>query len=57
MAAGSAISGVIIQGADPETAFLAAGGLALAGAAFGALREASTQRSPTSTQGKDDKPA
>jgi predicted MFS family arabinose efflux permease len=57
MAAGSAISGVIIQGAGTETAFLAAGGLALAGAAFGALREAFTERSPTSIQGKGDKPA
>jgi hypothetical protein len=38
MAAGSAFGGVIIQGAGTETAFLSAGGLGLAGAAFGALR-------------------
>jgi predicted MFS family arabinose efflux permease len=57
MAAGSGIGGEIIQAAGPQTAFLACGGLALAGAAFGALREAFTVRSPASTQGKDHKPA
>ena len=57
MAAGSAVSGVIIQGAGTETAFLAARGLALAGAAFGALREAFTERSPMTVQGNGDKPA
>ena len=57
MAAGSAIGGEIIQGAGTETAFLAAGGLALAGAAFGALREAFTAKPPPSTHGKGHKPA
>jgi predicted MFS family arabinose efflux permease len=52
MAAGSAISGVIIQGAGPETAFLAAGGLGLTGAASGALREAFTKGSPGGAQEK-----
>jgi predicted MFS family arabinose efflux permease len=52
MAAGSAISGMIIQGAGTETAFLTAGGLALAGAAFGALREAFTERSPAGAREK-----
>jgi hypothetical protein len=57
MTGGSAIGGVIIRGAGAETAFLAAGGLGLAGAAFGALREAFTERSPTSTREEGDKPA
>jgi hypothetical protein len=48
---------VIIQRAGTETLFLVAGGLGLAGAASGALREAFTERSPTSTREKDDKPA
>lgn len=38
MAAGNAFGGMIIQGAGPQAAFLAAGGLGLAGAASGALR-------------------
>lgn len=38
MAVGSACGGVIIQRASARTAFLVAGGLGLAGAAFGALR-------------------
>ncbi|MFY9929245.1 MAG: MFS transporter [Streptosporangiaceae bacterium] len=57
MAAGSAISGVIIQDTGTETAFLTAGGLALAGAAFGAFREAFTARPPASTHGKGHKTA
>ncbi len=57
MAVGSAIGGVIIQGAGAETAFLAAGGLGLAGAAFGALREAFTERSPASSREQGGKPA
>jgi len=52
MATGSAISGVVIQGAGTETAFLAAGGLGLAGAAFGTIREAFTAKSPASAQSK-----
>jgi predicted MFS family arabinose efflux permease len=47
MAAGSAIGGVVIQGTSPETAFLAAGELGLAGVAFGTLWEGFTERSPT----------
>lgn len=38
MAGGSAIGGIIIQGASPDAAFLAAGALSLAGAALGTLR-------------------
>jgi hypothetical protein len=37
IAGGSALGGVITQGAGPQTAFLAAGALALTGAALGAL--------------------
>ena len=38
MAGGSAFAGMIIQGAGVDAAFLAAGGIGLVGAAFGALR-------------------
>lgn len=38
MAAGSAISGVVIQTAGPPAAFVSAGALSLAAALFGALR-------------------
>lgn len=38
MASGSAIGGTIIQDANPDAAFLAAGALSLAGAALGMLR-------------------
>jgi hypothetical protein len=38
MAGGSAFAGMIIQGAGVNAAFLAAGGIGLVGAAFGALR-------------------
>jgi hypothetical protein len=38
MSAGSAGGGVIIQSAGDRAAFLTAGGIGLAGAAFGALR-------------------
>ena len=37
MAAGNALGGVITQGTSAQTAFLAAGGLGLTGAACGAL--------------------
>jgi len=47
MAAGSACGGVIIQAAGPRAGFLAAGGLALAGAALGALWLPVRQRRPT----------
>jgi hypothetical protein len=38
MAAGNAISGVVIQSANTAAAFVSAGGLSLAGALFGTWR-------------------
>jgi predicted MFS family arabinose efflux permease len=46
MAAGSAFGGVFIQDAGAQAAFLAAGGVGLVGAAFGALRLAALTRAP-----------
>jgi predicted MFS family arabinose efflux permease len=46
MAAGNACGGIIIQATSAQAAFLAAGGLGLAGAAFGALRLMGPRRRP-----------
>lgn len=56
MAAGNAISGIVIQSANTKAAFVAAGGLSLAGALFGASRLAVRRHSRLSGQDKTVRP-